>query len=75
MAEDKPKVRYDREADILYILIKEGPVEDTIEVAEDIFIELAEDGRVAGIEIWRASELVIKPIAQEIARTLEELRA
>ena len=66
----QPKVRYDREADIFYILIKEGPVEDTIEVAEDVFVELAEDGSIAGIEVWRASELVLRPIAEEILRVL-----
>ncbi len=66
----RPKVRYDREADIFYILIKEGPIRDTIEVAEDVFVELAEDGSIAGVEIWRASELVLKPVAEEILRVL-----
>jgi len=27
-------------------------VEDTIEVNEDVFIELGENGEVIGIEIW-----------------------
>ena len=66
----QPKVRYDREADIFYILIKEGPAEDAIEVAEDVFVELAEDGSIAGIEVWRASELALRPIAEEILRVL-----
>ncbi|TDA41907.1 MAG: hypothetical protein DSO07_02120, partial [Thermoproteota archaeon] len=28
------KVRFDPEADILYILIKEGPLKDTVEIAD-----------------------------------------
>ncbi|MCX8137780.1 DUF2283 domain-containing protein [Pyrobaculum aerophilum] len=39
------RVQYDPEADILYILLREGPVEDTIEAGEDVFIELDERGR------------------------------
>ena len=66
----QPKVRYDREADIFYILVKEDPVADTVEVAEDVFVELAEDGSIAGIKVWRASKLVLKPVAEEILRVL-----
>ena len=73
MGANRPKVRYDREADIFYILVREGPVKDTVEVAEDIFIELDEDGKVAGIEIWRASQLVIRPVAEEMAEALRRL--
>ena len=73
MGANRPKVRYDREADIFYILVREGPVKDTVEVAEDIFIELDEDGKVAGIEIWRASQLVIRPVVEEIAEALRRL--
>jgi len=66
VAEGKVKVRFDPEADILYILVKEGPVRDTIEVAEDIFIEHAEDGSIAGIEVWRARELILRNLAEHV---------
>ena len=66
MAEGKVKVRFDPEADILYILVKEGPVRDTVEVAEDIFIEHAEDGSIAGIEVWRARELILRNLAEHV---------
>ena len=57
-------VYYDPEADILYIVLGEGAVEDTVEVAEGVFVELGGDGRVVGIEIWRASRIVLEPPAQ-----------
>jgi uncharacterized protein YuzE len=53
------KVRYDPEADILYFLIKEGEVEDTIEVDEDIFIEYGADREIVGIEVWQARKNVL----------------
>jgi len=66
VAEGKVKVRFDPEADILYILVKEGPVKDTVEVAEDIFVEHAEDGSIAGIEVWRARELILRNLAEHM---------
>jgi uncharacterized protein YuzE len=46
--------RYDAESDILYLLIREGEVKDTIEVSEDLFIEYDENDDPVGIELWRA---------------------
>ncbi len=65
------RVQYDPEADILYILLREGPVEDTIEAGEDVFIELDEKGEVIGIEIWRASS-VLESITQTIAARIRQ---
>ena len=53
------KVRYDPEADILYFLIKEGEVEDTIEVDDDIFIEYGPNKEIMGIEVWQARKNVL----------------
>ena len=50
------KVNYDPESDIFYIIIKEGSIKDTIEADNDIFLEIAEDESVAGIEVWNASK-------------------
>ena len=66
------RVRYDPEADILYILLREGPVEDTVEVAEDVFVELDEKGEIIGIEIWRASKNVLEPLTQIIAEKIKQ---
>ncbi len=61
------KVHYDPEADIFYIIIKEGPIKDTVEADSDIFLEIAEDESIAGIEIWSASKNILEPIAKELA--------
>lgn len=43
------KSRYDAESDILYLLIKEGQIKDTVEVSEDMFIEYDENDELVGI--------------------------
>jgi len=63
------KVRFDPEADIL---IKEGPLKDTVEIAEDLFIEIAEDGSIAGLEVWRARENVLKSLLEHIKVMIQE---
>ncbi|ASJ08386.1 hypothetical protein A3L11_03725 [Thermococcus siculi] len=62
------KVRYDPKADILYILIRQGPVADTDEVDEDVWFEYDEAGNVIGIEIWNAGERVIRKSLMEIEK-------
>jgi uncharacterized protein YuzE len=53
MGENQMKVRYDSDSDILYLLIKGGDIEDTIEVSEDLFVEYDEKRDIVGIELWR----------------------
>ena len=72
MGENKMKVHYDPEVDILYIVIKEGPIKDTIDINDDIFIEIAEDETIAGIEIWRASKNIAEPIATKLAEKIKK---
>ncbi|ACX73201.1 Protein of unknown function DUF2283 [Methanocaldococcus vulcanius M7] len=60
------KIRYDPKSDILYILIKEGEIEDTDEIDEDVWIEYDKDGNIVGIELWNAGEKVISNILKEI---------
>ncbi len=67
------KVRYDPKTDILYILIREGPVADTDEVDEDVWFEYDEEGNVVGIEIWNAGENVIRKSLLEIERYTKAL--
>jgi uncharacterized protein YuzE len=66
-------VHYDPKVDILYIVLKEGPVEDTIEANEDVFIELGRNGEIIGIEIWRASKNIVEPISKVLASRVKEL--
>ena len=56
------KVRYDADADILYISIREEDVEDMDELGEDIFVEYNKNDEIIGIEIWQARKHVIPEI-------------
>lgn len=56
------KVEYDSESDILYILVKDGKVEDTVDLDDDIWVDLNENGEIVGIEIWQARKNVISEI-------------
>ena len=60
------KIRYDPEADILYILIKEGSIKNTIEIDDDLFIEYDENNNIVGIEIWQARKNVLKELMEYI---------
>lgn len=71
MAKNKAKVRYDKDSDIVYIKIKEGSIEDTVDVAEDVFVERDKDGNIAGIEIWRARQLLLNPLAKHISEQVK----
>ena len=70
-APPKPRIRYDPDHDILYMLFEEGPVDDTVEIAEDVFAEV-KDGRIVGIEIWGA-ERIAEAMASAIADKLRVL--
>ncbi|MEW6002780.1 MAG: DUF2283 domain-containing protein [Nitrospirota bacterium] len=73
MGKNQIKVRYDHEADILYILVKEGGIKDTVEIGEDLFMEVDEKGRIAGLEVWRARSNIFSELLKYIDR-LKEVR-
>jgi uncharacterized protein YuzE len=50
------KIEYDREADALYIQLREVYVEDNIDVEEGISLDLDENRHIVGIEILDASK-------------------
>ena len=45
------KVAYDPQADAMYIQLKEGDVNDTLEVGKYVFVDVDEGGIPLGIEI------------------------
>ena len=49
-------VHYDKDVDVLYIVIKKGPEESVIEAAPGINVEFDASGKVIGIEILDASK-------------------
>ncbi|MCD6574009.1 MAG: DUF2283 domain-containing protein [Thermoplasmata archaeon] len=65
------KVRYDPESDILYLLIREGKIKDTIEISEDLFIEYDENDNIVGIELWRTR----KNVFGELLKYLDKINS
>lgn len=55
-----PKFNYDKEHDILYIVVSEGEEEEFVEIAEGINLELNSEGEVIGIEVFKASQIFEK---------------
>ena len=49
------KTRYDKSTDSLYVEIRPLPSSRTIEVEDDILLDLGEDGRPVGYDIQHAS--------------------
>jgi len=52
------KIEYDPEANALYITLREGQIDHTEEVSENLYIDIGPDGEPLGIEILAARELV-----------------
>ena len=50
------RIRYSKEADALYIRLKEIKIEDSDEVSQDLIIDYDIDGNVVGIEILEVSK-------------------
>ncbi len=50
------RVNYDREADVLHVLLVEGQSDASQEVAPGVYIETDVAGRVVGVEITSASQ-------------------
>ncbi len=58
------KIEYDREADALYIQLREAYVDDNVDVEEGITIDLDDKRHIIGIEILDVSKkLSLKDIA------------
>ena len=50
------KIEYDKEADALYIQLKEAYVDDNIDIEEGVTVDLDEKRHIVGIEILDASK-------------------
>jgi uncharacterized protein YuzE len=61
------RVRYDPEADALYIRFREGVIEETDEVSSGVMLDLDVDGNPVGLEILNASQkLGMPPLTVEL---------
>jgi uncharacterized protein YuzE len=50
------KIEYDREADALYILLREAYVDDNIDIEEGVSVDFDEKRHIVGIEIIDVSK-------------------
>ena len=50
------KIEYDKEADALYIQLREASVDDNIDIEEGVTVDLDEKKHIVGIEILDASK-------------------
>jgi uncharacterized protein YuzE len=74
VGENKMKVEYDRNADILYIKLKDAKIVDTRMLGEDVYVDVDKDQNFVGIEIWKASKNAIQPISKDIAEVKATLQ-
>ena len=50
------RIEYDKEADALYIQLREATVDDNIDIEEGVTVDLDEKRHIVGIEILDASK-------------------
>jgi uncharacterized protein YuzE len=55
-------VRYDVKADVLYLVCDEGETARSIEVSPGISVEFGDAGNILGVEILRASEVLMEKV-------------
>ncbi len=65
------KVRYDPEADILYLGFKESKVDNVVDVDEDAYLELDENGEPVGLEIHRVRDLILPEFLKYLQKAKE----
>jgi len=52
------KIRYDADADAMYLKVNEGAVADTVEIAEMVYVDVDAEGQPLGIEFAIASDFL-----------------
>jgi uncharacterized protein YuzE len=66
---DNMKVTYDPEVDVLRILFRDAPIEESDEDKPGIILDYDKDGNVVGIEVLNASQRVENPRGVDYAVT------
>ena len=70
-------VDYDSNEDTLFIYSKKGKTKESIEVSEDIIIDLDKEGDLVGVEVFDAFKLLKtlnKDITKEMLSSLKEAK-
>ena len=61
------KVTYDPEVDVLRILFRDAPIDESDEDKPGIILDYDKDGNIVGLEVLNASERVENPRGVEYA--------
>jgi len=75
MDQGKVVVRYDKEHDILYIDVRPNTRAADRRAADDLLIDLDEEGNVVGIGLWRASEYLVGPLSSALVERVRRALA
>lgn len=52
------RIRYDADADAMYLKVDDGTVAETVEIAEMVYVDVDAEGRPLGIEFVVASDFL-----------------
>jgi uncharacterized protein YuzE len=63
------KVTYDPEVDVLRILFRNAPIEESDEDKPGVILDYDKDGNVVGLEMFNASQRIENPRALDYAVT------
>ncbi len=63
------KVTYDPEVDVLRILFRDAPIEESDEDKPGIILDYDKEGNVVGLEVLNASQRIENPRALDYAVT------
>jgi len=61
------KIRYDPDVDVLRIVFKDSPIEESDEEKPGLILDYDKNGNIVGVEILNASKRVENPRALEYA--------
>ena len=62
----QPLLNYDKEFDVLYIVIREGEEHHFREIADGVSVEFDKDNQPVGIEIFNASTVLLPVFGREL---------
>lgn len=69
------QIDYDLEADALYLQLRPGDVDDTLQTGKYIFVDVDKDGLPLGVEILFASQVLAQHDLTSITVNISRIRA
>jgi len=71
MGENKIKMWFDEEVDILYISLKKGASVHSEEQEEGVRLEYDAQGQIIGVEISEITKRLAEPLAKRLAKVVK----